>query len=284
MLFLKNNNEFYLFRIPNKYKGPLFSIQGVRCEETKSALLLAYAHRSTLDFFFASSIPMASSANLLPFDPKHFATLAAQGERLSVAETFQRIYDSGHWGAASLSGEGATASQTATLRAALPPLFRAFNIRTLLDAPCGDFSWMQSVDLTGIAYTGLDIVPELIAQNQQRFVLPNRRFLLGNLLTDPLPEADLILCRDALVHFSFADIERFLDNLKQSPITYLLTTTFPERPTNADIITGDWRVLNLERAPFNFPPPLCLLNEDCTEGNGAFADKSLSLWRIADLT
>lgn len=258
-------------------------MQGVRCEETKSDLLLAYDHRSILSFFFASSIPMASSANLLPFDPKHFATLAAQGERLSVAETFQRIYDSGHWGASSSSGQGATAAQTATLREVLPALFQAFRVRTLLDAPCGDFSWMQAVDLTGVAYIGLDIVPDLIAHNQQQFATPDRRFVLGNLLTDPLPEADLLLCRDALVHFSFADIDRFLNALKQSTITYLLTTTFPTRSTNTDIVTGDWRVLNLEGAPFNFPPPLRLLNEGCTEGNGAFADKSLGLWHVADL-
>ena len=48
-------------------------------------------------------------------------------------------------------------------------------------------------------------------------------------------------------------------------------------------MTGDWRPLDLERDPFGFPAPLELLNERCTEGGGIFADKSLGLWRTADL-
>ena len=48
-------------------------------------------------------------------------------------------------------------------------------------------------------------------------------------------------------------------------------------------MTGDWRVLDLEREPFHLPPPARILNEGCTEGGGAFADKSLALWRVADL-
>lgn len=104
-----------------------------------------------------------------------------------------------------------------------------------------------------------------------------------DLTTSPLPAADLLLCRDALVHLSFADIGRALANLRRAAIPWLLTTTFPEEPSNEDIVTGDWRPLNLERAPFHFPPPARLLNEGCTEGDGRFADKSLGLWRVADL-
>jgi hypothetical protein len=60
----------------------------------------------------------------------------------------------------------------------------------------------------------------------------------------------------------------------------LLTTTFPEHDQNSDIVDGDWRLLNLQRAPFLFPGPLRLINERCTEADGAYDDKSLGLWRI----
>ncbi len=40
------------------------------------------------------------------------------------------------------------------------------------------------------------------------------------------------------------------------------------------------RVLNLQQAPFNFPPPEHLLVEECTEGNGAYRDKSLGVWNL----
>jgi hypothetical protein len=46
---------------------------------------------------------------------------------------------------------------------------------------------------------------------------------------------------------------------------------------------GDWRLLNLEAAPFGFPPADAILNEECTEAGGAYADKSLGVWRVADL-
>jgi hypothetical protein len=49
---------------------------------------------------------------------------------------------------------------------------------------------------------------------------------------------------------------------------------------NADIEDGDWRMLNLERAPFNLPPPTDVLLEQCLENDGAYADKALGLWQL----
>jgi hypothetical protein len=36
--------------------------------------------------------------------------------------------------------------------------------------------------------------------------------------------------------------------------------------------------LNLQCAPFNLPPPIDVLIEDCKEGGGAYIDKALGLW------
>jgi hypothetical protein len=63
----------------------------------------------------------------------------------------------------------------------------------------------------------------------------------------------------------------------------LLTTTFPDRGASQSIETGQWQPLNLEKPPFNFPPPLRVIREMSSEYGGAFQDKSLGLWRIADL-
>ena len=43
--------------------------------------------------------------------------------------------------------------------------------------------------------------------------------------------------------------------MARSGIPYLLTTTFPGAAANEEIVTGDWRVLNLEAPPFGLPPP-----------------------------
>lgn len=199
----------------------------------------------------------------------------------TVAEIFTETFHKRYWRSKeSVSGRGAELRQTEVLRTELPALLRQFGIRSLLDLPCGDFNWMQHVDLQGIRYTGGDIVEALVAQNQERYGNTRRNFLRLDLLTDALPDADCILVRDCLVHFSLAHIEQALANLKKNNITYLLTTSFPGTKKNEDIQTGHWRTLNLQLAPFFFPEPLACLNEGCTEENGAFADKSLCLWKI----
>ncbi|MDP9278351.1 MAG: class I SAM-dependent methyltransferase, partial [Gemmatimonadota bacterium] len=98
-----------------------------------------------------------------------------------------------------------------------------------------------------------------------------------------LPEADVILCRDCLVHFSFANIVAAFRTIKASGAEYLLTTTFPDREINNDIVDGDWRPLNLEASPFLLPAPVDVIVEGCMEEGGAYADKALAVWRIADL-
>jgi hypothetical protein len=197
---------------------------------------------------------------------------------------FTDKYSRNAWrGVESVSGTGSDLSQTLVIAAEIPTLLRELGVVSMLDVPCGDFNWMRTVDLTGIRYIGADIVKDLVRRNRT-FEKENIAFTHANLLTDELPKVDLILCRDCLVHFSHADIRRALNNMRRSGATYLLTTTFPDRTENADIPTGRWRVLNLERAPFNFPPPLRLIVEQCTEGNGKYSDKSLGVWRIDDLS
>lgn len=221
----------------------------------------------------------------VPFDAAHFARQAAAGTDLPDAlATFRQIYQSNHWrGGESASGEGASGDQTARILAALPALCRALGVRRLLDLPCGEGHWMARADLGGVHYLGADLVPELVARAARDHAGPGREYRVLDLTASPLPDADLLLCRDALVHLSFADIARALANLRRATIPWLLATTFPGEARNEDIVTGDWRPLNLERAPFHFPAPVQLLNEGCTEGAGRFADKSLGLWRVRDL-
>jgi len=58
-----------------------------------------------------------------------------------------------------------------------------------------------------------------------------------------------------------------------------MTTTFEEYHDNHDIITGKWRPLNLQDAPFNFPVPEYLLIEKCIK----FENKSMGLWQINNI-
>lgn len=200
----------------------------------------------------------------------------------TVEEIFTETFRNRYWRSKeSVSGMGSELSQTESLRSKLATLLRDYGIRSLLDLPCGDFNWMQQVDLAGIHYTGGDIVEALITQNQKLYGNDQRKFLHLDLLTDALPEVDCILVRDCLVHFSLAHIEQALDNLKRSKIRYLLATSFQRVETNEDIQTGYWRPLNLQKAPFFFPEPLVVLDDSGSKGKGAVRDKGLCFWDLS---
>jgi hypothetical protein len=219
----------------------------------------------------------------VPFDAFYFENLAAAGRSYSSEAAFRHIYETNHWAGEMRSGEGASAPQTAALLRELPKLIRDLNVQVLLDVPCGDFSWMRQLKCQPITYIGGDLLPELVDANRELFGRDQRRFVRLDITRDPLPPADLVLCRDCFVHLSNTDIYSALRNIAASDIKYLLTTTFVDCVQNDDITTGDWRVLNLELPPFGFPPAERLILEHCSEGNGRFADKSLGLWRVADL-
>jgi hypothetical protein len=197
---------------------------------------------------------------------------------------FRNIYfKNSFMGKDSISGPGSNFKQTGFIITEIPKILGELKTKILLDIPCGDFFWMQNVDLKDIEYIGGDIVKELISINNEKFGNKNMKFCHLDLLNDPLPHADVLLCRDCLVHLSYKDIFIALRNIKKGPITFLLTTTFTNRKINNNIRTGQWRPLNLNLAPFNFPPALKTINEKCTENDGDYSDKSLSLWSINDL-
>jgi len=215
---------------------------------------------------------------------RRFAEQAAALSGLTLEERFEQIYKTNLWSdTESRSGAGSSLDATASLRISLPPLLRSLDTRRLLDVPCGDFNWMSHVDLTGIDYEGGDIVESIIETNRARYESAGRKFMRVDLTSGPLPDADVILCRDCLVHFSFANIMAAFRTMRGSRARYLLTTTFLDREANKDIVDGDWRPLNLVQAPFLLRPPHSVLLEDCMEEGGAYADKALAVWRVSDL-
>ncbi|AOJ80867.1 MULTISPECIES: class I SAM-dependent methyltransferase [Burkholderia] len=206
-----------------------------------------------------------------------------------ASQVFQKIYDEKGWHSQeSVSGWGSELKNAAQIIRELPGLLRRFGVKSMLDVPCGDFNWMRHVDLTGIDYIGADIVPDLVAANQQAWAAANRRFMHLDLLHDALPQADLILCRDCLFHFSHADVFRAFERFANTSARFLLTTTFVYRtyPRNADIVTGQWTPINLEMAPYDLDAPLSLLIEGSHEsiiygpdiGVVPMSDRCLGLW------
>lgn len=223
---------------------------------------------------------------------RHFSGIIAVKKKLFYrsyrgkprAEIFRDVYLENRWqGDESASGMGSSLDETQVVRKELPHIVDEMGIHSVLDAPCGDFHWMQEVAFRVERYIGADIVPEIIAADEEKYGSAQRRFVVLDICKDDLPRVDLIVSRDCFIHFSFSDIFKAVKNFRRSRSAYLLTSTYPRLEKNIDIITGSWRPLNLEAGPLDFPPPLRLIHEASREAHGKQWRKSLGLWKIDDL-
>lgn len=199
--------------------------------------------------------------------------------RQDAAETFRANYQTGGWvhgdGQESRSGIGSSAAVTAGLLERIRAVMKHLRAESLVDVGCGDWNWMKWGELD-FAYTGVDVVPELIAENQQH-ARPGVSFALCNAIEGPIPSADVALCREVLFHLSFADARAVVAHIKKTA-RFLLATTDLDIGINSDIQTGDFRRINLLRRPFGFPTPLGLVPD-----RGLVPARYLGVWETASL-
>lgn len=166
----------------------------------------------------------------------------------------------------------------------LPSIIDQFQINSILDVPCGDFSAIDKVDLGQATYIGGDIVPSLVRRNAVRFANQKRRFKVHNLLKDDFPKVDMVILRDCLAHFSFREIDAILTRIQIAGIKYVFLSTYPELSSNEDIETGAWRPINFTVAPFSLPAPLFQLKEQFIDCEGWVEEKYVGLWSASQFS
>lgn len=174
-------------------------------------------------------------------------------------------------------GPGSTMAYTETLREKLGPFLELHNIESMLDLPCGDFSWMSATGVTeSVDYIGADIVEPMMQANIEKY--PNVDFRVLDLTKDVLPSVDLLFCRDCLLHLSFDDIDKAFNNIVNSKIKYVLMSTWFEDATNErDIDTGKWRYIDFTTSPYNFDAGIDSI-QDWVHG---FPRRELVLWPVS---
>lgn len=194
-------------------------------------------------------------------------------------DRFAQIYREGVWQLGEddqpLSGRGSSIEATSIVRSTLPKVFAELDTSTVLDIGCGDMTWMGTLEF-GARYVGVDIVPSVIAANQARY--PHLTFDCLDGVVDDLPDADTVLCREVMFHLSFADAAALLANLRKKPRRWLIATSDDVTWLNADIETGDFRLLNLSKGPFRFPKPVKTIRDD-----GVSPGRYLCVWAFDTL-
>ena len=204
--------------------------------------------------------------------------------RTSRLAAFRDLYLDGGWSGTdgeTVSGTGSTLEYTQSVRHLLPVVFDTYGITSVVDAPCGDFNWFKEIPLPDVDYVGVDIVPEMIASNSDRYSSERRSFLCADATCDPLPKADLFFCRDLLLHIPWDDCTKVMHNAMSSRFEWFIFSSY-DIAQNSDVDAAfGYRPLNLQRPPFNLPAAEASI-PDFIDG---FRSRHLLLWnreQVAD--
>jgi SAM-dependent methyltransferase len=174
----------------------------------------------------------------------------------SSSDTFEQIYSGSVWGKNSrgvgTSGSGSTLESTLLYRTFLQQFLKDNEIRSVVDAGCGDWEFSRSIDWTGIDYKGFDIVEPVISRNREAFAKPGIQFFAGSIVELELPTADLLLSKHVLQHVPNSDVQRFLGQREKFRHVLLTNAVNSETlsATNGDITVGAGRALDLTKPPF----------------------------------
>ena len=155
-------------------------------------------------------------------------------------------------------GVGSQPENVHNAKRILQSVIHDLDVKTMLDAGCGDQSWVREVT-QDVDYTGIDPMDWTAEVKVLDFV------------SEPLPKVDLIFCRTVLIHLNPEDVIEALANFRRS-CDYLLVTHDPNGDNaGSHLPVGEpW---NLAIAPFNLGPPLSVWYDH---------DNHLALWGFWD--
>ncbi|KAL3896352.1 MAG: hypothetical protein SGCHY_004125 [Lobulomycetales sp.] len=198
---------------------------------------------------------------------------------------FEKIYQTKAWGdGESLSGVGSYVKYTTNVRKMVSHVIRKYGIKSLLDAPCGDFNWQPMIkDLRNINYTGVDIVPYLISRHSRKYLgIDGFRFSHWNMAEDILPKGrfDIIMTRDMIQHNSLEDGLKIIRNIEQSGAKYLLTNFHDNQVGNTNVPPGGYYPINVMLPPFSFPEPIVYVLEGSPDSATGVHRKFMCLFEI----
>lgn len=120
-----------------------------------------------------------------------------------MKDMFEEIYQTGAWvtkhsNPVSLSGPESFPDRAANYLQFLKQFVTDNNIASIVDYGCGDNGLYQGFDWGSTQYTGIDISATAIAIAQKNN--PKNTYICDETLD--LPQADMLICKDVLGHWS----------------------------------------------------------------------------------
>jgi 2-polyprenyl-3-methyl-5-hydroxy-6-metoxy-1,4-benzoquinol methylase len=170
-------------------------------------------------------------------------------------EVFQKVYEIAAWGkdetGKGTSGPGSNPENAVEYLSFIQEFLKKHEIKSVVDLGCGDFQLGQKIDWGNIQYTGIDVARVVVEANTSKFTKPNITFVHQDGATNPLPAADLLLCKDVLQHLPNKDILAILAQLPKFRYCLITNDFYPIYNHNTDIPRGSYRTVNLVMSPFN---------------------------------
>ena len=176
---------------------------------------------------------------------------------MSATDVFSDVYERDLWNGG--SGPGSAPENTVEYRDFLSGYLDVLRALTtdgrVVDLGCGDWRIGELMDWSGVDYVGVDVVPEVVEANRRRDTPDNVSFVCLDALVDDLPEGDVLVVKDVLQHWPNADVLRLLDAAEErftfTVVTNDVSSKSHPAKVNSDIALGDWRPIDIERAPFD---------------------------------
>jgi len=172
---------------------------------------------------------------------------------------FDDIAKSHKWASEeSISGPGSELAVTASVRECLGRLIDKYNIKVLVDAPCGDANWQGSIPgIDHVIYKGYDIADlPLKRARTKNFQHVGMSFDQLDLTKhSPTEKPDLIMVRDVIQHLPLSMGKQMLLNARATGAKYIAVTTFTDGK-NLDIAAGSFYENDIHAHPFSLPSPL----------------------------
>jgi thiol-disulfide isomerase/thioredoxin len=161
------------------------------------------------------------------------------------------------------SGPGSEPENTINTRKSLIKLIKEYNVKTLIDAPCGSCKWTKILleDLQKenikINYYGFDIADQSIINANKNLdslkTYHTIKIQQGSITDTQFPKADMILCRDTLQHLSYNSISKTLHNFAKTK-SIIVLGGYLNNSSNHNIKDGDYFSINYTSEPFNMIP------------------------------